>query len=94
MYTNYKNQLLLLAICWLSFTSSDIITVTLQNNSLWDITIQKEVSDLVNVTINQNYLKINDTHWKEEDGILECSPTSSISAEILLQVLKENFILI
>jgi hypothetical protein len=53
--------------------------------------MQNEVLDLVNVTINQNYFKINHTYWKQEDGTPMGSPISSILGEIFLQKLERKF---
>jgi hypothetical protein len=68
-----------------------IIRVTAQNNPQWDITMQKYVSDVLNVTTNQNYFKINGTYLQQEDGTLMGNPISSIFAEIFLQELERKF---
>jgi hypothetical protein len=43
----------------------------------------KKVYNLVNITVKQNYFKINDM-WQQTDGMSMVSPISSILAEIFL----------
>jgi hypothetical protein len=51
----------------------------------------EEIIELVNVTINQNYFKINNTYWQQQNGTLMGSSVSNVPAEIFLQELENKF---
>jgi hypothetical protein len=51
----------------------------------------EEIIELVNVTINQNCFKINNTYWQQQNGTLMGSSVSNVPAEIFLQELENKF---
>jgi hypothetical protein len=47
--------------------------------------MQNEITNLIKVTINQKYFKINNTIWQQTNGTQIGSPIPSTLAEIFLQ---------
>jgi retron-type reverse transcriptase len=69
----------------------DIIKTKLQNNIQDDIEWLNEAYHLINVTIKQNYFKVNEKVWQQTDGTPMGSPISSILAEIFLQEIESRY---
>lgn len=69
----------------------DIIRNVISSNGQCNMTTQKEIADLVKLTIKLNYFKTKSTYWHQKDGIPMKYPISSISAEIFLQELDKNY---
>jgi retron-type reverse transcriptase len=80
LYTNIPNT-----------ETLDIIQTRVQNNTQWDKELQKEVLDLVNATVKQNYFKASDMVWQQIDGTPMGSPISGILAEIFLQKIENKY---
>jgi hypothetical protein len=79
LYTNIPNT-----------ENLDIIQTRLQNNTQWDKELQKEVLDLVNVTVKQNYFKVYEEVWQQIYGTPMGSPIFGILAEIHLQEVENK----
>lgn len=55
----------------------------------WDKELQREIYDLLAVTVNQNYFEFN-TWWQQDDDTPMGSPISSILAEGFLQEIEKK----
>jgi hypothetical protein len=69
----------------------ELITMELQDSDHCDVNIQNEVTELIKVTMKQNYFEFKDTVWQQENGTPMGSPIYSILAEIFLQNLETKF---
>jgi hypothetical protein len=80
LYTNIPNKEVI-----------ELITMELQVNSHYDVNIQNKDTELMKVTMKQNYFLFEGTVWQQENGTPMRSPISSILAEIFLQNLETRF---
>jgi hypothetical protein len=82
MYTNIPiNELL------------TIIHRTLTNNNIPDNHIN-EIITLVKIILNQNYFQYNDELYTQNEGLATGAPTSATLAEIFIQYLEHNAIIL
>jgi hypothetical protein len=70
----------------------DTITITkniLQNHDI-NIDTQKEIMQLMNTILEQNYFQHNQKYYKQTDGLAMGAPASAILAEIYIQNMEHT----
>jgi hypothetical protein len=71
---------------------NDITNITksiLQNHNT-NINIQKEILQLMNTILEQNYFQYDQKYYKHTDGLAMGAPTSAILAEIYIQNMEHT----
>jgi retron-type reverse transcriptase len=74
-----------------SLEKLSIIKTKLLNSTQGNLEQLEQIYNLLQITIKQNYYKVNDTVWLQKDGTPMGSPISSILAEVFLQEIESKY---
>jgi hypothetical protein len=63
----------------------------LNNNNVYE-DVKTEISNIINIIIEQNYFQFNNKYYKQKEGLAMGAPTSAILSEIYLQYIEHSHI--
>jgi hypothetical protein len=71
----------------------DIIITCLNNNNVYE-DVKTEISNIINIIIEQNYFQFNNKYYKQKEGLAMGAPSSAILSEIYLQYIEHSHVYI